>query len=75
MNVPTKYNQLSPAEFQQGLVETCPMTEENALDFTEQLLIFETFGNVYARDEFVQAADVSIVLQVVAGKFGVKYIC
>ncbi|KAM0447550.1 hypothetical protein ACHAO4_008877 [Trichoderma viride] len=49
---------IRPAEFQQGLVETCPMTEENALDFTEQLLIFETFGNVYARDEFVQAADI-----------------
>ncbi|KAK1252024.1 hypothetical protein MKX08_003211 [Trichoderma sp. CBMAI-0020] len=32
--------------------------EEDALDFTEQLLIFETFGNVYARDEFIQAADI-----------------
>lgn len=34
-----------------------------------------TFGNVYARDEFVQAADVSFMLQVVAGKFRVKYLC
>ncbi|KAL7891951.1 hypothetical protein HDV63DRAFT_415581 [Trichoderma sp. SZMC 28014] len=58
LNVPTKYNQISPAEFQQGLIDTYPMTDENALDFTEQLMIFETFGNVYARDEFIQAADI-----------------
>lgn len=75
MNVPTKYNQISAAEFQQGLVKNCPMTEENALDFTEQLLIFETFGNVYARDEFIQAADVSTMLQIVASIFGFNYIC
>ncbi|EHK42378.1 hypothetical protein TRIATDRAFT_33283 [Trichoderma atroviride IMI 206040] len=58
LNVPTKYTQISPEEFQQGLIETVSMTEEDALDFTEQLLIFETFGNVYARDEFIQAADI-----------------
>lgn len=51
------------------------MTEENALDFTEQLMIFETFGNVYARDEFIQAADVSIRLKVVGVKFGSKHVC
>lgn len=50
------------------------MTDENALDFTEQLMIFETFGNVYARDEFIQAADVSIRLRVVAVEFGFKHI-
>jgi hypothetical protein len=51
------------------------MTEENALDFTEQLLIFETFGNVYARDEFIQTANVSIMPQVVASKLGFECIC
>jgi hypothetical protein len=36
------------------------MSEEIALDFTEQLLIFEKCGNVYAREEFVQAKEVSL---------------
>lgn len=35
------------------------MSEDIALDFTEQLMIFEKCGNVYARDEFVQAREVS----------------
>lgn len=35
------------------------LSEEIALDFTEQLMIFEKCGNVYAGDEFVQARDVS----------------
>jgi hypothetical protein len=48
------------------------MTEDVALDFTEQLLIFEPFGNVYARDEFVQAADVRIMLQVISGRFCIR---
>ena len=34
------------------------MSENIALDFTEQLMIFENCGNVYARDEFVQANEV-----------------
>lgn len=34
------------------------MSAEMALDFTEQLLIFEEFGNIYAREEFVQAKEV-----------------
>lgn len=29
-----------------------------ALDFTEQLMIFEAFGNIYARPEFIQANKV-----------------
>lgn len=28
------------------------------MDFTEQLMMFEEFGNVYAREEFVQAREV-----------------
>jgi hypothetical protein len=38
------------------------MTSDVALDFTEQLMIVEDFGkdigNVYAREESVQATDV-----------------
>jgi hypothetical protein len=34
------------------------MSQDIALDFTEQLLIFERCGNVFARDEFVQAKEV-----------------
>jgi hypothetical protein len=34
------------------------MSAEIALDFTEQLMIFEKCGNVYARHEFVQAREV-----------------
>jgi len=29
-----------------------------ALDFTEQLMIFEAFGNIYDRPEFIQANKV-----------------
>lgn len=35
------------------------MIPELALDFTEQLLIFEYFGNIYASHNFVQATEVS----------------
>jgi hypothetical protein len=72
LNVPTEYNQISASEFQQRLIKNYPMTEDVALDFTEQLLIFEPFGNVYARDEFVQAADVRIMLQVISGRFCIR---
>ena len=58
-NVPTRYHALSSSEFQQLLVSRDGMSEEIALDFTEQLLIFEKCGNVYAQDEFVQAREVS----------------
>ena len=34
------------------------MSHEIALDFTEQLMMFELFGNVYAKPEFVQAREV-----------------
>jgi hypothetical protein len=36
------------------------MASDVALDFTEQLMIFEEWGNVYARSEFVQANEVSV---------------
>jgi hypothetical protein len=34
------------------------MSEEIALDFAEQIMIFEKFGNIYANEEFVQAFEV-----------------
>ena len=57
-NVPSHYEASSSSEFQQLLMTRDGMSEDIALDFTEQLLIFEKCGNVYAREEFVQAKDV-----------------
>ncbi|PLN79461.1 hypothetical protein BDW42DRAFT_201666 [Aspergillus taichungensis] len=56
--VPTRYQPSSASEFQQLLKSRDGMSEDIALDFTEQLLIFEKCGNVYAREEFVQAKDI-----------------
>lgn len=58
-NVPTRYVPVSAGEFQEILMTHSGLSEEIALDFTEQLMIFEKCGNVYAGDEFVQARDVS----------------
>ncbi|PGH01612.1 hypothetical protein AJ79_07860 [Helicocarpus griseus UAMH5409] len=57
LNIPTQYQQITSEEFQQELIES-GMTSELALDFTEQLLIFEDFGNVYAQHGFIQANDI-----------------
>ncbi|GFF87437.1 nmrA-like family protein [Aspergillus udagawae] len=57
-NVPTRYHASSAREFQQLLMSRDGMSEDIALDFTEQLLIFERCGNVFARDQFVQAKEV-----------------
>lgn len=62
-NVPTRYQTSSSSEFQQLLMTHDGMSEDIALDFTEQLLIFETCRNVYARDGFVQAKDVGQHIQ------------
>ena len=34
------------------------MSAEMAVDFAEQLMIFEEYGNIYARKEFIQAREV-----------------
>ena len=57
-NVPTRYHPATASEFQQLLMSRDGMSEDIALDFTEQLMIFEKCGNVYERDEFVQAKEV-----------------
>lgn len=36
------------------------MTPELSLDFTEQLLMLEFFGNVFATQDFIQANEVSL---------------
>ncbi|CEL02111.1 Putative NmrA-like family protein [Aspergillus calidoustus] len=62
--LPTRYEATSTEEFQQLLMSRDGMSAEIALDFTEQLMIFEKCGNVYARQEFVQAREIpGLVLQ------------
>ncbi|KAL4880039.1 hypothetical protein BJY04DRAFT_219571 [Aspergillus karnatakaensis] len=60
--VPTRYDKISAREFQRILESRYKMTSAIALDLTEQLMILEEFGkdvgNVYARQEFVQATDI-----------------
>ncbi|KAL2855095.1 hypothetical protein BJX68DRAFT_264243 [Aspergillus pseudodeflectus] len=59
-NIPTQYRKTSAEEFKK-LLESCyNMASDVALDFTEQLMIFEERGNVYARSECVQANEVSV---------------
>ncbi|RFU73693.1 hypothetical protein TARUN_8565 [Trichoderma arundinaceum] len=53
-----EYQKSTPEQFRKRL-EVAGMTPELSLDFTEQLLIFEFFGNVYASHDFVQAREVS----------------
>ncbi|PLN83665.1 hypothetical protein BDW42DRAFT_200013 [Aspergillus taichungensis] len=57
-NVPTHYHPVSTSEFQKILMNRDGMSDEIAQDFTEQLMIFEKCGNVYERDEFVQAREI-----------------
>ncbi|OTA04479.1 hypothetical protein A9Z42_0050580 [Trichoderma parareesei] len=55
--IPFEYKKSTPEQFQQGL-EAAGLSPETALDFTEQLLMFEYFGNVYASHDFVQAREI-----------------
>ncbi|KAK1147562.1 hypothetical protein N8T08_000904 [Aspergillus melleus] len=57
-NLQTRYHTLGPDEFQKLLETRDGMSSEIALDFTEQLLMFEKFGNVYDAPEFVQAKEI-----------------
>lgn len=56
--MPFEYQKSTPEQFQKRL-EAAGMTPDMSLDFTEQLLIFEYFGNVYASHDYVQAREVS----------------
>ncbi|OSS53818.1 hypothetical protein B5807_01292 [Epicoccum nigrum] len=55
-NIPVRYNKISEQEFRNQLEKNMPAI--TALDFTEQLMIFEAFGNIYARPEFIQANQI-----------------
>ncbi|RAH84782.1 NmrA-like family protein [Aspergillus japonicus CBS 114.51] len=57
-NLPTKYHTLNPDDYQRLLETRDGMSPEIALDFTEQLLMFEKFGNVYDTPAFVQAKEI-----------------
>ncbi|OJJ37888.1 hypothetical protein ASPWEDRAFT_68022 [Aspergillus wentii DTO 134E9] len=57
-NVPVQYQQVGSSEFQKILQSRDGLSEEIALDFTEQLMIFEKCGNVYANKDFVQANEI-----------------
>ncbi|PTB38653.1 hypothetical protein M441DRAFT_91277 [Trichoderma asperellum CBS 433.97] len=57
LGVTFEYRKSTPGQFQQRL-EDAGMIPELALDFTEQLLIFEYFGNIYASHDFVQATEI-----------------
>ncbi|UKZ74458.1 hypothetical protein TrVFT333_002127 [Trichoderma virens FT-333] len=57
IGIPFEYKKSTPEQFQRRL-EAAGMTPETALDFTEQLLIFEYFGNIYASHDFVQAKEI-----------------
>ncbi|PYH82699.1 NmrA-like family protein [Aspergillus uvarum CBS 121591] len=57
-NLQTKYRTLNPDDYQRLLETRDGMSPEIALDFTEQLLMFERFGNVYDTPEFVQAKEI-----------------
>lgn len=65
LGIPVEYRKSTPEQFQKGL-EEAGLTAEISLDFTEQLLMFEYFGNVYASHDFVQAREVSVYLAVPA---------
>ena len=56
----TRYHKLSQDGFRKLLETRDGMSPEIALDFTEQLIMFEKFGNVYDTSEFVQAKEVNV---------------
>lgn len=56
-NIPVRYQQMSEQEFRSNL--EAKMGEVTALDFTEQLMIFEGCGMIYDDPSFVQASQVS----------------
>ena len=55
-NIPVRYEQISERQFRTALEAEMPAI--TALDFTEQLMIFDECGMIYARPEFVQANQV-----------------
>ncbi|KAL6797896.1 hypothetical protein GGI42DRAFT_330203 [Trichoderma sp. SZMC 28013] len=57
IGIPFEYRKTTPEQFQRRL-ESVGMSPESALDFTEQLLIFEYFGQIYASHDYIQAHEI-----------------
>ncbi|KAJ8115546.1 hypothetical protein OPT61_g2833 [Boeremia exigua] len=55
-SIPVRYEQITEAEFRASLETKMPPI--SALDFTEQLMIFDDCGMIYARPEFLQANEI-----------------
>jgi hypothetical protein len=55
-DIPVRYQQISEKEFRASLETQMPPI--TALDFTEQLMIFDECGMIYERPEFLQANQV-----------------
>jgi len=58
-NIPVRYEQTPQQDFRNKL--EAAMGPVTALDFTEQLMIFEACGMIYDHPDFVQASQVSHV--------------
>jgi hypothetical protein len=56
-NIPIRYEQTPQKDFRNKL--EAAMGPVTALDFTEQLMIFEACGMIYDHPDFVQASQVS----------------
>lgn len=67
IGIPFEYRKSTPEQFQRRL-ESVGLSPESALDFTEQLLIFEYFGQIYASHNFIQAHEVGFGTYLFAGK-------
>ena len=59
-NIPVRYEQTPQQDFRNKL--EAAMGPVTALDFTEQLMIFEACGMIYDHPDFVQASQVSRIL-------------
>ncbi|KAL4933670.1 uncharacterized protein BDV17DRAFT_278842 [Aspergillus undulatus] len=60
-DIPMRYTKAIPSKFQWLLESSYGMSSEILLDFVEQLLIMEGFGNIYGREEFVQAVEILVL--------------
>lgn len=67
-NIPTQYHKISMNEFEQTLRSQDGISVEMAVDFAEQLMIFEECGNIYAWEELIQAREVCYLIDLRIGQ-------
>jgi hypothetical protein len=60
LGIATEYKSITPAQFQNRLVDG-GMSPVMALDYTEQLQIFEECGQIYDDPNLIQASEVRLV--------------